>query len=168
MGVLGHRAVKDFPFSARFAVLDKATRQAIRTTRQVARCFRDSKIVGDLFVTVLEETPFRSYGNQKPRLVEVSRSKHVGRMLTLSPCVMNFDPWDYDRNLELKFGHSMVLSARTDLTNVFRRLALVKRPRYYTMSLNILREVFWGHKSEYDVGPEPQFETHHHFADSAL
>lgn len=149
--------MNDFPFSARFAVLDKASRQAILTARQVARCFRDSRTLGDLFVTVLEETPFRWYGNQMPRLVEVSRSKYVSRMSMLSLCGMNFDPWDYDRNLELEFGHSVISPARTDLTNVLRRFARVKHLRYYTISPIILREVFWGLQSEYDVGPGPQW-----------
>lgn len=46
-----------FPYSARFAVLDDALRQAVLAARQVARCFRDSRTLESLFVAVLEETP---------------------------------------------------------------------------------------------------------------
>jgi len=39
--VLGRLAMDDFPYSARFAVIDDASRQAVLAARQVARCFRD-------------------------------------------------------------------------------------------------------------------------------
>lgn len=155
--VLGNLAVYDFSFSARFPVLDDASRRAILTARLVARCFHDSKSSKDLFIAVLEETPFLWCGDQMPRLVEVSRSSLAGQMSTLSLCGMNFDPWEHDKNVELEFGRSVIAASRTDLTSVLQRFVGVKHLRYYTISPKCLREVFWGHKSICDVGPEAQW-----------
>lgn len=148
--VLCRLAVYDFPYSARLPVLDDASRQAILTARSVARCFRDSRAMNDLFVAVLEETPFLCYGDQMPRLMEVSRSKVASQMTTLSLCGMNFDPWQHDKNIELA-------ASPTDLTSVLRRFVRVKHLRYYTISPKCLRGVFPGPKSIYDIGPVAQW-----------
>jgi hypothetical protein len=87
--VLAHLAVGDYPCSARFAVPDDASRRAVLTARQVTRCFRDSKTLEDLFVAVLEETLFRWYDYQMPRLLRVSWSRYGSRISTLSLCGMS-------------------------------------------------------------------------------
>lgn len=84
--VLAHLAVGDYHFSARFAVQD-------------------------LFVAVLEETPFRWYDYQMPRLMQAFRSRYGSRISTLSLCGMNFSPLSYDTNIVLGFGH-LVIPAR--------------------------------------------------------
>ncbi|KAF1930206.1 uncharacterized protein M421DRAFT_386980 [Didymella exigua CBS 183.55] len=155
--VLQHLVEHDFTFSARYEVLDDASRQAILAARLVAHSFHESKTLKDLFVAVLEETPFHWYGNQMPRLVKVSRSKIAGQMSTLSLCSMNFGPWDHHNNAVLGSGRSILAASRTDLTNILRRFANVKHLRYYTISPKCFRETFCGHKSAYDVGPEPQW-----------
>lgn len=121
--VLERLAVYDFPFSARVAVLDDASRQAMLMARQMARCFSNSKAVKNLFVTVLEETLFRWYGDQMSRLVEISRSSWAAQLSTLSLRGMKFDASDYGKKTVLESGQSLTMPARTDLARVLRRFA---------------------------------------------
>jgi hypothetical protein len=155
--VLGHLAAHNFPFSARFAVLDDASRRAVLTARLVARCFCDSKMLKVLFVAVLEETPFHWRGNQMPWLVELSRSKFASQMSTLSLCGMDSDPWNLDKNVLLGFGRPVKAMFRTDLPSVLRRFACVKHLRYYTISPKCLGGVFWGHTPVNYLDPNPRF-----------
>ncbi|KAJ8109900.1 hypothetical protein OPT61_g7113 [Boeremia exigua] len=142
--VLHWLADYDFPDSARFPVLDDASRQSILNARLVGRCFCYSKTLSDLFIAVLEETPFMWVREQTPNLLEVSRSKLAGQMKTLSLCGMN-NPSAPSR------------WATPNITRVLRRFVSVRHLRYYPISPKCFRTSWPGRKFKSDVGPARQW-----------
>ncbi|KAF2628984.1 hypothetical protein BU25DRAFT_25050 [Macroventuria anomochaeta] len=155
--VLEQLAAYSFPESARFSVLDDASRQGILTARLVGRCFRDSKTLNELFVAVLEETPFTWYRNQMPTLVEVSRSKMASRMTTLSLCGMNLQPWQHDASSDLQSDRPVIAPLPKDLSTVLRRFVHVKHLRYYPISPKCFHKIWPGGVCGLDDGPAPKW-----------
>ncbi|KAH6629526.1 hypothetical protein C7974DRAFT_188401 [Boeremia exigua] len=155
--VLQQLADYSFPESARFPVLDDTSRQAILTARLVGHCFCSSKKLNDLFIMVLEETPFMWCRDQQPKLVEVSRSRLASQMTTLSLCGMNLDPWHHGDGLNLLSRSRIAAIFPKTLTNVLRRFVSVKHFRYYPVSPKSFREPWPGCKSVLDAGPRAQW-----------
>ena len=135
-------AVYDFPVSARFPVIDTKSRRAILSARLVHSCFRDSRTLCNLFVTVLEETPFLWHGNHMPRLREVSESEYAGRMTTLSLCGMNLRP---NQRIDATgqsppSAHPVGSWIPNETATMLKRFLLLKHLRYYPLSPKCLRE----------------------------
>ena len=133
--VLEFLAVYNFPESARFPVLDDASRQAILNTRLVARCFRDAKPLEKLFIAVLEETPFLWNGFQMPKLRAVARSKYAARMTTLSLCGTNLGPRIPRLGLEDEWTPGNIVS-------VLKSFKQIRDLRYYPWSPEYSRRAY--------------------------
>lgn len=145
--ILEQLAEYEFPITARFPVLDDASRQAILDARLVRHCFRDSAALTRLFVAVLEDTPFLWHGNQMPRLGEVAASKYAATMTTLSLSGMNLKKW---------YEYSSMMTAPMNLTAVLRRFVRVKHIRYYPMSPKCFKMDFPIGKFRGGLGPRAQ------------
>lgn len=154
--VIQELADYEFPDSGRFPILDDASRQAILTARLVGRYFRDSKKLNELFVAVLEETPFMWQYDQMPRLVGVSRWKMANQMRTLTLCGMSLEPWYVEKISIPRSERHVSRASPRDLTSVLRRFIGVKHFRYYPVSPKCFHEAWPGRKSRFGLSPLAQ------------
>jgi hypothetical protein len=56
--ILRHLGEWDSPVTARYPTLTPLSRRSVLNVRLVRHCFRDSKTLTALFLTLLEESPF--------------------------------------------------------------------------------------------------------------
>ncbi|KAF9693198.1 hypothetical protein EKO04_008732 [Ascochyta lentis] len=157
--ILEQLAAYNFPSSARFSVLDDVSRQAILDARLVRRCFRYSSTLTNLFIAVMEETPFLWHGNQMPRLLELAKSEYAGRIRTLSLSSTNLKPWQHnsfvsaaDQSTRPRPRVRAALVPK-DLTTALRHFVHVKHLRYYPISPRCFQEAWPGNKSRFNIRP---------------
>ncbi|KZM22493.1 uncharacterized protein EKO05_0000796 [Ascochyta rabiei] len=161
-GIIEQLAVYDFPTSARFPILDGVSRQAILNARLVRRCFRYSNILTNLFIAVMEETPFLWHGSQMPRLLELARSGYAGRMSTLSLSSMNPRPSQHNllvgaASQSVRSGRPFTALVPKDLITALRQFVRVKHLRYYPISPKCFQEARLSGTSRTDADPRVRY-----------
>lgn len=162
--VIQQLAEHAFPNSARFPVLTAVSRQAILSARLVGRGFRDSTKLKELFIVVLEETPFMWHRYRMPQLIKVSRSDLAGEMKTLTLCGMSLDSWHEDEVPAVQSDRRETRRFPRDLMPVLQRFVHVKHLRYYAISPKCFQD--WpGRKPRVGTGPVAQWG---YLADDAM
>ncbi|KAF2265922.1 hypothetical protein CC78DRAFT_578773 [Lojkania enalia] len=76
----------EYPTTERFPTLTLASKRGILSARTVWAGLRECSPLRELFVKVLEETPFFTIGTRMPDLEAVSQSEYAKLMATLSLC----------------------------------------------------------------------------------
>lgn len=112
--------------TARFPLLSPISKGAILASRLVCRPFKDSKALQDLFVGLLEESPFFRVGYHMPEVEAISRSEYAERMTTLSLCSMT-KPDSKTSKWTQFWDHKFV----DELASVLAQFPKIKHLRYY-------------------------------------